>query len=64
VDRTPSPGADLSLAPTLRNCASPFRKSDAEIAAILNAMWTTGRVLGEYAHLDALHWSGGRPTSP
>ena len=47
----------------LRNLRAAYpEKSDAEIAAVLNAMWDNlGRVLGEYAHLDALHWSGASP---
>jgi KDO2-lipid IV(A) lauroyltransferase len=34
-------------------------KSDAELHAILMAMWDNlGRVMAEYAHLDCLRWSG------
>ncbi|HYK78723.1 MAG TPA: hypothetical protein VEU95_03805, partial [Micropepsaceae bacterium] len=36
-------------------------KSEAEIRAILVAMWDNlGRVMGEYPHLDEIHW--GAPT--
>jgi len=37
-------------------------KSDAEIAAIVRAMWDNlGRVLGEYGHLDEVRWRAANP---
>jgi KDO2-lipid IV(A) lauroyltransferase len=47
----------------MRNLRTAYpEKTDAELAGILDAMWDNlGRVLGEYAHLDALHWSGPSP---
>jgi KDO2-lipid IV(A) lauroyltransferase len=47
----------------LRNLRAAFpEKDDAEIHAILNAMWDNlGRVMGEYPHLDELHWAGNEP---
>jgi KDO2-lipid IV(A) lauroyltransferase len=72
VDRASAIGSWIGrrlLAPTylsrrpLRNLRASYpEKSDAEIGAILNAMWDNlGRVLAEYAHLDALHWNGPSP---
>ncbi|HEY4265317.1 MAG TPA: lysophospholipid acyltransferase family protein [Micropepsaceae bacterium] len=47
----------------LRNLRTAFPdKSETEIRAILNAMWDNlGRVMGEYPHLDRLHWAGAAP---
>jgi KDO2-lipid IV(A) lauroyltransferase len=47
----------------LRNLRAAFpEKTNAEIKAILTAMWDNlGRVMAEYAHLDALHWHGADP---
>jgi KDO2-lipid IV(A) lauroyltransferase len=47
----------------MRNLRAAYpEKSEVELAEVLSAMWDNlGRVLGEYAHLDALHWSGPSP---
>jgi len=47
----------------IRNLRLAFpEKSDAEIAAILHAMWDNlGRVMAEYAYLDTIHWAGANP---
>jgi KDO2-lipid IV(A) lauroyltransferase len=47
----------------LRNLRLAFpEKSEAEIRNILTAMWDNlGRVMGEYPHLDKLHWAGANP---
>lgn len=37
-------------------------KSESEIATVAQGMWDNlGRVMGEYAHLDAFHWNGASP---
>src|SRR4051812_31436526 len=47
----------------LRNLRSAYpEKSEAQIRAILMAMWDNlGRVMAEYAHLDSLRWDGPDP---
>jgi KDO2-lipid IV(A) lauroyltransferase len=47
----------------IRNLDAAYpEKSAAEKAAILNEMWDNlGRVLAEYAHLDAIHATGANP---
>ncbi|HXJ02596.1 MAG TPA: lysophospholipid acyltransferase family protein [Micropepsaceae bacterium] len=47
----------------LRNLRVAFpEKSEAELRIILTAMWDNlGRVMGEYPHLDRLHWTGANP---
>ncbi|MSP94178.1 MAG: lauroyl acyltransferase [Alphaproteobacteria bacterium] len=47
----------------VENLTAAFpEKSEAEIAAILDGMWDNlGRVMGEYAHLDNIHWAGASP---
>jgi Kdo2-lipid IVA lauroyltransferase/acyltransferase len=47
----------------LRNLRVAYpEKSQAEIAAILNAMWDNlGRVMAEYAHLDEICWRSSDP---
>src|SRR5579871_4526443 len=46
-----------------RNLKSAYpEKSEAELRAILTAMWDNlGRVMAEYAHLDQVRWSGPSP---
>ena len=52
----------LSRRPLRNLCLAFPEKSEAEIGAILNAMWNNlGRVMAEYPHLDKIHSMGANP---